>query len=398
MDSDRKSTVSSFYGGRRGSQDALNNDFPSSSGPSYSNYAPQVRGRDDASSFFDPERTSRNLDGAGRASTAGYNRGSFFLAGREEPVKGGHDEEEAGGNGGAWDIYADFNNEGPRYSSAFGSSSTAADAYSQYCFVRYHPLVQKEDAASTIGPVEMVTVPAMGPEWQRDELRNMTKAGKRENKSESRRQAWKEWNRGQRGICGKWFTRRMLVIFLFVLCCCIGIILAFTIPRVPSFAFNTSTPLANATGDWKDAISTVFSRSPTNFSFPAFADLQVNTESNFLPLTFNHLRATIYDLDTGIQVGSGDLGHRTFPAKALSSFQLPLNFTYSAVNTSDTTWTNWYDACRNAIDDVGGVRPGKSFCLITPLDMDILGLTSNPSTQAQVSNADCPVELAENAG
>lgn len=117
----------------------------------------------------------------------------------------------------------------------------------------------------------------------------------------------------------------------------IGLILAFTIPRVPAFAFNTSTPLANATGDWKDAIPTVFSRSPTNFSFAAFADLQVNTDSNFLPLTFNHLRATVYDLDTGIEVGSGDLGHRTFPAKTLSSFQLPLNFTYSAVNTSDTT-------------------------------------------------------------
>ncbi|KAJ3732366.1 hypothetical protein DFJ43DRAFT_1132008 [Lentinula guzmanii] len=373
MDPDRKSTVSSFYGGRRGSQDALNNDFPSSYGPNYSNHA-QGRGRDDASSFFD--RTSRNLDGAGRASTAGYNRGSYFMAGREEPVKGGRDEEEAGGNGGAWDIYADFNNEGPRYSSAFVSSSTPADA--------------------TIGPVEMVTVPAMGPEWQRDELRDMTKAGKREKKSESRQQAWKEWNRGQRGICGKWFTRKMLIIFLFILCCCIGIILAFTIPRVPAFAFNTSTPLANATGDWKDAIPTVFSRSPTNFSFAGFADLQVNTDSNFLPLTFNHLRATIYDLDTGVQVGSGDLGHRTFPAKTLSSFQLPLNFTYSAVNTSDTTWTNWYDACRNAIDDVGGVRPAVKFTI--KLDMDIAGLPSKPSTQAQVSNADCPVELAENAG
>lgn len=88
-----------------------------------------------------------------------------------------------------------------------------------HSLISYHPLVQKEDVASTIGPVEMVTVPAMGPEWQRDELRNMTKAGRRENKSESRMQAWREWNRGQRGICGKWFTRRMLVIFLFVLCC-----------------------------------------------------------------------------------------------------------------------------------------------------------------------------------
>ncbi|KIK69936.1 hypothetical protein GYMLUDRAFT_34340 [Collybiopsis luxurians FD-317 M1] len=385
MDSDRKSTVSSFYGGRRGSQDALNQDFPSPLGQNYHGHAQGGRGRDDASSFFNPDRASGNLDGAGRASTAGYNRRSFFHAGREEPVKGGRDEEEEAGGGG-WDIYADFNNTGPRYSSALGASSPQTDAY--------HPLVQKEDASS-IGPVEMVTVPAMGPEWQRDELRDMTKAGKREKKTESRRKAWKEWNRGERGMCGKWFTRRMLVIFLFLLCCCIGIILAFTIPRVPAFGFSTSTPLANATGEWKDAIPTIFSRSPTNFSFPGFADLQVNTENNFLPLKFNHLRATIYDLDTGVQVGSGDLGSRTFPAKSLTSFQLPLNFTYSAVNDSDTTWTNWYDACRNAINDVDGVRPAVKFTI--RLDMDITGLPTKPSTEAQVSNANCPVELPQNA-
>lgn len=201
----------------------------------------------------------------------------------------------------------------------------------------------------------MVTVPALGPEWQRDELRNMTKAGKREKKSESRKHAWKEWNRGHRGMCGKWFTKRMLVVFLFVLCCwsvlnpypshfyssvnlcSIGLVLAFTIPRVPVIAFDTDTPLANATGAWKNAIPTIFSRSPTNFSFAGFADLQIDTTSNFLPLTFNNLEATISDYDTGVQIGTANLGRRTFPAKKYTSFQLPLNFTYSAVNTSDTT-------------------------------------------------------------
>jgi hypothetical protein len=44
---------------------------------------------------------------------------SFFDAGREEPVKGGYDEVEQPNEGG-WDIYADFNNAGPRYSHAFG--------------------------------------------------------------------------------------------------------------------------------------------------------------------------------------------------------------------------------------------------------------------------------------
>lgn len=105
--------------------DALNSDFPSPLGQT----SPRG-GRDDASSFFNPDhRASRNLDAAGRASTAGYNRGSFFFAGREEPLKGGRDEEEeAGGPDGAWDIYADFNNAGPRYSSAFGGSAASIPA------------------------------------------------------------------------------------------------------------------------------------------------------------------------------------------------------------------------------------------------------------------------------
>lgn len=56
-----------------------------------------------------------------RFGSAGYNRNSFFLSGREEPLKGGRDEEEPGTPAGtdAWDVYADFNNNGPRYSTAF---------------------------------------------------------------------------------------------------------------------------------------------------------------------------------------------------------------------------------------------------------------------------------------
>jgi hypothetical protein len=119
MDYDRKSTVSSFYGGRKSSLDALNTDFPTSSGP--------ARPRDDASSFFNPEQGGRgsvDMLNGGRSSTAGYNRGSFFHAGREEPLKGGRDELEAGNHGadGVWDVYADFNNAGPRYSTAFGQT------------------------------------------------------------------------------------------------------------------------------------------------------------------------------------------------------------------------------------------------------------------------------------
>jgi hypothetical protein len=113
MDADRKSTVSSFYGGRKGSMDALNQDFPPNPHP------PAGRaGRDDASSFFSPDPSQASMDRlGGRRASGGYNSSTFY-PGREEPLKGGRDEEEE-----AWDVYADFNNAGPRYSTAFASPS-----------------------------------------------------------------------------------------------------------------------------------------------------------------------------------------------------------------------------------------------------------------------------------
>jgi len=79
-------------------------------------------------------------------------------------------------------------------------------------------MLKAEDTEDSIGPVELVTVPGLGPEWQRDEMRDMTKAGRREKKSEARKQKWTQWNRDQRGLCGTWFTRRFLVYFVFALC------------------------------------------------------------------------------------------------------------------------------------------------------------------------------------
>jgi hypothetical protein len=56
-------------------------------------------------------------------------------------------------------------------------------------------------------------VPALGPEWKKSEMHDMTKAGKREKKAESRKQLWRDWTRGNRG--GKWFTRRVIVFVCF---------------------------------------------------------------------------------------------------------------------------------------------------------------------------------------
>jgi hypothetical protein len=118
---DRRSAVSSFYGGRQSPMDALNNP------PAQDYSRPDGRERRDSSSTF----FGRNVEEYGnslsspRRGDAGYSSDSYRAQpGRVEPVKGLHDDEELGEAGG-WNVFADFNNAGPRYSAAFGSEPKA---------------------------------------------------------------------------------------------------------------------------------------------------------------------------------------------------------------------------------------------------------------------------------
>lgn len=83
--------------------------------------------RDDASLSYPGDASSMDHINPPRPS-AGYNRDSFRQIGRQEPVKGGPDEEQDGGEMEAWDVYADFNNSGPRYSNAFGTGQPQPQA------------------------------------------------------------------------------------------------------------------------------------------------------------------------------------------------------------------------------------------------------------------------------
>lgn len=96
--------------------DALNQDFAQT--------PPASRDRYDsnAHSFYDNGGSSQRSTEMLRPQGAGYNRQSYLDTGRVEPVKGGYDDEEARReNEGGWDVFADFNNAGPRYSTAFGT-------------------------------------------------------------------------------------------------------------------------------------------------------------------------------------------------------------------------------------------------------------------------------------
>ncbi|EKM49804.1 uncharacterized protein PHACADRAFT_106737 [Phanerochaete carnosa HHB-10118-sp] len=388
MDHDRKSVVSSFYGGRRASGDALQQDFPSPA--PYADYTSHAR-QDSRSSFFNPNAPGRGSVELLNKQSAGYNNTTFFDGGRQEPVKGGYDEEAALRDE-PFDIYADFNNQGPRYSrAAFG-----ADNGYRYRRVNSPSLSKIETPSeATTAPVEMVTVPALGPEWQKSEMGTVIKQTQREERSERRAQKWKEWRRGERGLCGRYFTRKFTAWFLFCFAIAVGIVLAFTIPRVPDFQINQQDPLQQATGSFNQSIPVAFNRFPANFSFPGVADLQVDTQSNFLPLVIEKIHADVYDLITNRQIGVGDVGHMTFPAKQFSHLSMPLNFSYVASNDSDQTWNNWYNGCRNAAFDTNNQRPPVQFRLV--LGFKITGLIGTKHTATDVTNANCPIELPQNA-
>jgi hypothetical protein len=296
-----------------------------------------------------------------------------------------------GKNEGSWDVFADFNNAGPRYSQAFVDPEPKYKPLTRPNFKPAH-----DDSASATGTqVEMVTVPVLGPEWKASELHEMGQGAKKERNAEARSKKFKEWRRGQRGLCGRWFTCRFTVFFVFGLCVIAGILLTIFIPRVPSFTIDENSPLSPATGNFNSSIPTRFMTSPANFSFPAYADLQVDTGSNFIPLKITHLNALIFDLDSNYKVGSGDVYGLSVPAKRFVNLQMPVNFSYVAENSSDITWANWDNACKNPGQYADGQRPGLRFRLV--LEMFIAGLIGSRSTSMQVTNAPCPVELPLNA-
>ncbi len=268
MDSDRRSAVSSFYGGRRSSVDALNKDYAP---PSLSDHRAR---RDSSSSFFNPNATGNLPSGAAgpaRVHGAGYNRMSYLDAGREEPVKGGNDEFERPNEGG-WDVYADFmgclcglqQRRTPLQPCIWSRSKRTGVCetlvyHSQYlAYIREsyqqipspHPARVEEDSSK--GPVELVTVPALGAEWGKTELKAMTKKGRKEQDSEGFGRKWKAFNRGQYGLFGrKWLTRRTVVFIAFAVCAMYVFFLPIFVhdayslhPSLPSVASESPLPLS----------------------------------------------------------------------------------------------------------------------------------------------------------
>ena len=87
----------------------------------------------------------------------------------------------------------------------------------------------------------MVTVPALGAEWGKDELKGMTKRARREERSERFKVKWRAFNRGQYGVFGKrWLTRRTVVFVVFATC--IACVLSFLARFAHRTCFGHASP------------------------------------------------------------------------------------------------------------------------------------------------------------
>ncbi|WWD18980.1 hypothetical protein CI109_103437 [Kwoniella shandongensis] len=308
-----------------------------------------------------------------------------------------------------FDVRADFDGTGPRWSDRYGQGQGIGQDVGKgegslrsglgggmvgddrsYRPVDDHvaPTGHTANTKSATSREELVSVPVLGAEWQKSELHELSRRGQSELRGEKRTRAWREWTRDQRGLCGsRWFTRRILVGAIFAFVVALGIALFFLIPRVPSFEFYGEQPFS------VDNSTISFNRTPTNFSFSGNLNLYADASSSYLPVHFTSLQAKLYDLTTDKLIATGDWGNHRIAHKDQQPVLLPVTFSYSALNTSDTTWNDMYDACGHLW--TGTTRPDLKFRLV--LRMSIMGLVNHPEQSTQISDVTCPFELPGNS-
>ncbi|KAI9637345.1 uncharacterized protein MKK02DRAFT_23934 [Dioszegia hungarica] len=235
---------------------------------------------------------------------------------------------------------------------------------------------------------ELVSVPVLGPEWQKSELHELSRRGKSAVRKEKRQRIWREWTRDQRGVCGvTWLTRKMLVIILSCMVVGTALVLFFTIPRPPSYSFYVSQPFTvnNSTVQ--------FARTPANFSFTGNLNILADTTSSYLPLQYSDISVQLYHLTTNKQIATGNYGKNKVKKGNQEPVSIPVQFSYSAPNATDTTWNDIYSACGHMW--TGTVRPPLRLRLV--LTSNIVGLVTKPETSTQISDVTCPFELSSNS-
>lgn len=239
--------------------------------------------------------------------------------------------------------------------------------------------------ADTTTGIELITVPALGNEYTKEELREMTPAAKRRRKRAHRKRKCALWVHGEDHLWG-WLSPRVAVFIAFIMVVGLAVMLYFVIPRVPTFAVLSTNPVVAI----PNGASMQVNHSPTNFSMTMGFNLRANNRNGWIASKANDLRMTITDLNTYKVVGKGQMDELSFPGKQLTPFQFPVEFSYVSLNASgDSTFQDFYQGCGPNIPGVQ--RPTLNLAI--ELSMNIVGLLGRKGTNTQIGNVACPFTL-----
>lgn len=235
---------------------------------------------------------------------------------------------------------------------------------------------------------EMVSVPVLGPEWGKGELHDNTRRGKADIREEKRRTAVREWSRDQRGMCGiKWLSRKWFTFIFFFFCAGLAVTLYFVIPRAVTFTWYQADPF------YVDNTTAVILRTPTNFSFTGELHLMADSSSSWIPVQFTDAVASVYDVATMKKIASGNLGKYKMSRGIANAVRFPITFSYSAVNTSDETWTNMYDSCQYQFNGV----QRSTMNIRVEVKQSIVGLTGHPISTDTITGVTCPFSFSSSS-
>lgn len=282
----------------------------------------------------------------------------------------------------------DVRNADPRRSIIQQQTNVAGNRNSHYSAAGYNTNTISgtgpRNADSTTG-IELITVPALGNEYTKEELRGMSRSSKRRKKRTHRKRRCQMWVSGDDHLWG-WLSPRVAVFIAFFVLLSLGVMLFFVIPRVPTFAILSTNPVVAI----PNGASMRVNHSPTNFSMTMGFNLRASNRNGWIPTHATDLTLEVVDLNTYAKVGKGKLDSLTFHPRGNTEFQFPVEFSYVSLNNSgDQTFQNFYQGC--GPNYPGQTRPTLNLAIA--LGMKVSGLIGRKGTNTQLGSVACPFTL-----
>jgi len=161
--------------------------------------------------------------------------------------------------------------------------------------------------------------------------------------------------------------------------------LYFVIPRTVAFKFYQDQVMS------VDQSTINVNRVPTNFSWDADLYLLADTSASWIPVQFYNAEAKLFDGATSNLIATGNLGHYTIPHGSNIPIKFPVKFAYSALNTTDATWMNMYNACK--FPWPGVERQALNWRL--EIKQHIVGMVPKPTIATSILGPACPFNMTQ---